>query len=101
VIPAWLVQLGSMAGLLTFVFTLFDRLLAGRPLVSIRLSEYHREVFCRNLSRHDPEWDEVSRGFPYEITKASAAVRLIREALARTKPTIRTIRQFLQASSKV
>ena len=52
-IPAWLVQLGSMAGLLTFVFTLFDRLLAGRPLVSIRLSEYHREVFCRNLSRHD------------------------------------------------
>jgi hypothetical protein len=52
-IPAWLVQLGSMAGLLTFGFTIFDRLLAGRPLVSIRLSEYHREVFCRNLSRHD------------------------------------------------
>jgi hypothetical protein len=50
-IPIWLVQLGSMAGLLTFGFTLFDRLLAGRPTVSLAPSEYgKRNVRCSNLS---------------------------------------------------
>jgi hypothetical protein len=52
-IPSWLIQIGSLTGLVTFCYTIWDRLLAGRPLVSIRLSEYHREVFCRNLSHHD------------------------------------------------
>jgi hypothetical protein len=51
VIPAWLVQLGSIAGLLTFGFTLFDRLLSGRPTISLAPSEYGlRNVRCSNLS---------------------------------------------------
>lgn len=50
-IPTWLVQLGSMAGLFTFGFTFFDRLLAGRPIISLAPSEYgKRKVRCSNNS---------------------------------------------------
>jgi hypothetical protein len=50
-IPTWLVQLGSMAGLLTFGFTLFDRFLSGRPTISLAPSEYgKRNVRCSNRS---------------------------------------------------
>src|SRR6266436_8836035 len=50
-IPSWLVQLGSMAGLLTFGFTLFDRFLSGRPTISLAPSEYgKRNVRCSNPS---------------------------------------------------
>jgi hypothetical protein len=38
-IPTWLVQIGSMAGLFTFAFTVFDRLFAGRPIISLSRSE--------------------------------------------------------------
>jgi hypothetical protein len=75
VIPAWLVQLGSIAGLLTFGFTIFDRLLAGRPLVSIRLSEYHREVFCRNLSGHDVVITKISCIPDFVMVAANDSIR--------------------------
>jgi hypothetical protein len=52
-VPSWLVQIGSLTGLATFCFTIWDRLLSGRPLVSIILSGRHRELSFRNLSRHD------------------------------------------------
>ena len=50
-IPTWLIQLGSMAGLFTFGFTFFDRLLAGRPIISLAPSEFrNRKVRCSNNS---------------------------------------------------
>jgi hypothetical protein len=50
-IPTWLVQLGSMAGLFTFGFTVFDRLFEGRPIVSLGKSDYgKRNVRCSNTS---------------------------------------------------
>jgi hypothetical protein len=53
-IPTWLVQIGSMAGLFTFVFTVFDRLLAGRPIISLSRSEYgKRNVRCSNPSKSE------------------------------------------------
>ena len=53
-ISTWLIQLGSMAGLLTFGFTTWDRLLSGRPFVSIRRTDHHgRDVCVQNLTQHD------------------------------------------------
>jgi hypothetical protein len=50
-IPTWLVQIGSMAGLFTFASIVFDRLLAGRPIISVSPSEYgKRNVRCSNPS---------------------------------------------------
>jgi hypothetical protein len=50
-IQTWLVQIGSMAGLFRFAFTVFDRLLAGRPIISLSRSEYgKRNVRCSNPS---------------------------------------------------
>jgi hypothetical protein len=36
-IPSWLVQLGSLAGLLAFCVTIWDRMLSARPLVWVPL----------------------------------------------------------------
>jgi hypothetical protein len=53
-IPQWLLQAGSVAGLATLCFTVWDRLLSGRPLVVIRPADYvGRSVCVQNLSRHD------------------------------------------------
>jgi hypothetical protein len=53
-IPTWLVQIGSMAGLVTFAFTVFDRLLAGRPIISLARSEHgKRNVRCSNPSKSE------------------------------------------------
>jgi hypothetical protein len=41
-IPTWLVQLGSIAGLLAFCLTIWDRLLSSRPLVWICADEQGR-----------------------------------------------------------
>jgi hypothetical protein len=53
-IPTWLLQFGSIAGLVTLCFTVWDRLLSGRPLVSVRRADYvGRSIHCQNLTRHD------------------------------------------------
>jgi hypothetical protein len=53
-LPAWLIQFGSITGLLTFCFTIWDRLLSGRPPVFIRRADYVGRAVCiQNLSRHD------------------------------------------------
>ena len=52
-IPAWLVQLGSIAGLLAFCVTVIDRLLSGRPLVWISPGDYGRQVHCKNIATCD------------------------------------------------
>jgi hypothetical protein len=53
-IPTWLLQFGSIAGLVTLCFTVWDRLLSGRPSVFIRPAGPNgRDVYIQNLSRHD------------------------------------------------
>jgi hypothetical protein len=52
--PPLLLQIGSITGLLTFLFTIWDRLLSGRPSVTIRPTEYSgRDVYCQNLAQQD------------------------------------------------
>jgi hypothetical protein len=51
-LPTWLVQLGSIAGLLTLGFTLVDRLLTGRPAISLSPTDYgKRQLRCSNSSQ--------------------------------------------------
>ena len=52
-IPTWLVQLGSLAGLLAFCVTIWDRMLASRPLVWISQGDYGRQVHCKNIATYD------------------------------------------------
>jgi hypothetical protein len=53
-IPDWLLKMGSLAGLFTFCFTIWDRLLKGRPSVWIRKTGYRtREIHCSNISIDD------------------------------------------------
>jgi hypothetical protein len=52
-IPKWLLQFGSITGLLTFCFTIWDRLLSGRPSVTIRPTANGRDLFCHNLAQQD------------------------------------------------
>ena len=50
-IPTWLVQIGSMAGLFTFAFWVLDRRLAGRTIISLSGSEHgKRHARCSNPS---------------------------------------------------
>jgi hypothetical protein len=50
-IPTWLVQIGSMAGLFTFAFWVLDRRLAGRTIISLSGSEHEkRHARCSNPS---------------------------------------------------
>jgi hypothetical protein len=52
-IPPWLIQIGSITGLLTFAFTIWDRLLTGRPSVTLRPTYTGRNLHCQNLTQHD------------------------------------------------
>jgi hypothetical protein len=52
-IPIWLVQLGSLAGLLAFCVTIWDRMLSSRPLVWISPGDYGRQVHCKNIATCD------------------------------------------------
>jgi hypothetical protein len=52
-IPRWLVQLGSLAGLLAFCVAIWDRVLSSRPLVWISPGDYGRQVHCKNIATHD------------------------------------------------
>jgi len=52
-IPTWLVQLGSLAGLLAFCVTLWDRLLSLRPLVWISPVDHGRDVHVKNIANYD------------------------------------------------
>jgi hypothetical protein len=52
-IPTWLLQLGSIAGLLAFCVTIWDRLLSSRPLVWISPGDYGRRVYCKNIATCD------------------------------------------------
>ena len=52
-IPSWLVQLGSLAGLFAFCVTIWDRLLSSRPLLWISPGDYGRQVHCKNIAPSD------------------------------------------------
>jgi hypothetical protein len=52
-IPTWLIQLGSLAGLLAFLVTIWDRLLSSRPLIWISPGDYGRQVHFRNIATCD------------------------------------------------
>ncbi len=69
-IPNWLLQVGSLAGLAALLFGLFDRFIMGRPITTIRKTGHHtRDIYCFNASRHDvvikkiwgfPKWIRIS-----------------------------------------
>ena len=71
-IPAWLVQLGSIAGLLAFGLTILDRLFKSRPLVWISPDEYGRRVRCKNMASCDITINKI-QCYPSSITVASGA----------------------------
>jgi hypothetical protein len=52
-LPQWLIQIGSLAGLGTFFFTLADRIFSGRPMVSVRPWSGTRDIYCFNPSKDD------------------------------------------------
>ncbi|MGY4605755.1 hypothetical protein ACVW16_004167 [Bradyrhizobium sp. USDA 4474] len=53
-LPQWLIQLGSIGGLLSFSVTAWDRLFSERPLVWISPSEYgSRNLHFKNMSKSD------------------------------------------------
>jgi hypothetical protein len=52
-IPTWLVQLGSVTGLLAFCVTVWDRMLFARPLIWISPGDYGRQIHCKNISTLD------------------------------------------------
>ena len=52
-IPTWLIQLGSLAGLLAFCVTIWDRMLSSRPLAWISPGDYGRQVHCKNIANFD------------------------------------------------
>ncbi len=70
-IPTWLVQLGSLAGLLAFCVTVWDRLLSSRPLVWISPGDYGRQVHCKNIATYDITISTI-RCFPSNIGVASS-----------------------------
>jgi hypothetical protein len=71
VIPAWLVQFGSLAGLLAFCVTVWDRLLSSRPLVWISPGDYGRQVHIKNIATYDITIGAI-RCFPSSIGIASS-----------------------------
>jgi hypothetical protein len=53
-LPQWLIQLGSVGGLLSFSVTVWDRLITGRPLVWISPSEHRgRDLHFKNVYSSD------------------------------------------------
>jgi hypothetical protein len=71
-IPSWLVQLGSLTGLLAFCLTVWDRLLSARPLVWISPGDYGRQVHCKNVSTYDITINKISC-YPSSINVASSS----------------------------
>jgi hypothetical protein len=69
-IPAWLVQLGSLTGLLAFCVTIWDRLLTARPLIWISPGDYGRIVHCKNIATCDITI-RTFRFYPSNIVVAS------------------------------
>lgn len=69
-IPTWLVQFGSLAGLLAFCVTIWDRLLSSRPLVWISPGDYGRQVHVKNIATYDITISAM-RCFPSNINVAS------------------------------
>jgi hypothetical protein len=69
-IPAWLVQLGSIAGLLAFGLTILDRLFKNRPLAWISPDKYGRQVLCKNMATCDITINKI-KCYPSNITAAS------------------------------
>jgi hypothetical protein len=69
-IPTWLVQLGSLTGLLAFSVTVWDRLLSARPLVWISPGDYGLQVHCKNISTYDITISRI-RCYPSGINVAS------------------------------
>jgi hypothetical protein len=70
-IPSWLVQLGSLTGLLAFCVTIWDRMLSARPLVWISPGEYGRQVHCKNIATYDITISTI-RTYPPSISVASS-----------------------------
>jgi hypothetical protein len=70
-IPTWLVQLGSITGLLAFTVTIWDRLLSARPLIWISPGDYGRQVHCKNISSSDIAIRKISN-YPPSISVASS-----------------------------
>src|SRR5260370_456882 len=71
-IPTWLVQLGSLTGLLAFCVTVWDRMLSARPLVWISPGDYGRDVHCKNISTWDITIRRI-RCYPSGVNVASSA----------------------------
>jgi hypothetical protein len=71
VIPTWLVQLGSLAGLLAFCVTIWDRLLSARPLIWISPGDYGRQVHCKNIATCDITIRKI-RSYPSNVSVASS-----------------------------
>jgi hypothetical protein len=69
-IPTWLVQLGSLTGLLVFCVAVWDRLLSSRPLVWISPGDYGRQVHCKNISMSDITISKI-RCYPSGVNVAS------------------------------
>jgi hypothetical protein len=70
-IPTWLIQLGSLTGLLAFCVTVWDRLLSSRPLVWISPGDYGRQVHCKNIATCDITIREI-RCLPSIVGVASS-----------------------------
>ena len=68
--PTWLVQLGSLTGLLAFCVTVWDRLFSGRPLIWISPGDYGRQVHCKNIAICDITIRRI-RCYPSGINVAS------------------------------
>jgi hypothetical protein len=69
--PAWLVQIGSLTGLLAFCLTIWDRMLSSRPLVWISPGDYGRQVHCKNIATCDITIRTI-RCHPSSISVASS-----------------------------
>lgn len=67
-------EIGALTGFLTFLFTVFDRFMGGRPIASVGRdpdsNKQFRDLVCSNLSRHDvvltsvtswPNWAQVKK----------------------------------------
>ena len=70
-IPTWLVQFGSITGLLAFCVTIWDRLLSARPLIWISPGDYGRHVHFKNLATCDITISAISC-YPSSIGVASS-----------------------------
>jgi hypothetical protein len=72
IIPGWLLQLGSLAGLVALCFTILDRLLSGRPLISIKTSGYQMlNLRIKNFGRNEILITRI-KGWPAGVLVASS-----------------------------